>query len=66
MEESTQYLESKHHRCFHSCAAFPRSIPQVVFTGKHDHRQPFAGDIGVGFDLLSVNLRMTAKGRYDL
>ena len=35
------------------CIAFPDGIPQVILTGEHDHRKPFAGDRGIHFDPLS-------------
>lgn len=48
--ESTQCLECKQYQGFHACRAFPGGIPAAIFTGQHDHRQPFDGDNGVRFD----------------
>lgn len=48
--ESTQCLECKHYQGFHACRAFPGGIPEAIFTGQHDHRQPFDGDNGIRFE----------------
>lgn len=39
-----------HYRGKRKCKAFPGKIPEVVFTGKHDHTKPFPGDGGVRFE----------------
>lgn len=31
------------------CAAFPDSIPLVIWTGQNNHRKPFPGDHGIQF-----------------
>ena len=33
------------------CDAFPDGIPIEIFAGGYDHRQPFAGDEGITFEL---------------
>lgn len=34
-----------------TCEAFPQGIPDAIAEGGYDHRQPFAGDHGILFDL---------------
>lgn len=33
------------------CAAFPDGIPDAIYEGGFDHRQPFRGDKGIRFVL---------------
>lgn len=32
------------------CAAFPRGIPEAIYTGAHDHHLPFEGDNGIRYE----------------
>ena len=34
----------------HSCKAFPVKIPQEIFTGLFDHREPYPGDNGIRWE----------------
>jgi hypothetical protein len=32
------------------CEAFPEGIPELIWEGKFDHREPFDGDSGILFE----------------
>ncbi len=32
------------------CPAFPERIPDAVWDGRHNHREPYPGDHGVRFE----------------
>jgi hypothetical protein len=48
---SVQCLSCKHiHKGYFTCAAFPKGIPDKIFTGKFDHQKQFPGDKGIRFE----------------
>ena len=49
---SDQCILCRHYEGGQVCKAFDR-IPQVIFTGEHDHREPYPGDHGIQFEPLS-------------
>jgi hypothetical protein len=42
-------LVCKHYRKAQRCEAFPTRIPQVILTGRYDHRKRHDGDRGIRF-----------------
>lgn len=57
MSQSTQCNDCANYFGIFRCRAFPnRDIPDEIFTGVHDHRQPYPGDHGIGFEPLPENL----------
>ena len=49
----SQCAMCKHKRANATCAAYPGKIPDAILTNEHDHKQPFAGDNGIRFEVLS-------------
>ena len=48
--QSNQCLECKHYEGQHACKAYPVKIPDEIFTGLHDHIEPYAKDGGIRFE----------------
>ncbi len=47
-----------------TCAAFPEGIPAAIFERRADHAQPFPGDRGIRFELMSIEeLRAATAAR---
>ena len=51
--QSNQCIRCEHYRMGHTCDAFPDGIPEAILSGEHDHREPYPGDGGVRFELMS-------------
>ena len=49
--ESCRHLRSGADGFGHACDAFPDGIPDDVYPGGFDHRQPHDGDHGIRFEL---------------
>ena len=48
---SDQCVLCRHYEGEQVCKAFDR-IPQFIFTGEYDHREPYPGDHGIQFEPL--------------
>lgn len=54
MPTSTQCMECRHYWGAHQCDAYTEGeIPDEIFTGQHDHTEPFEGDGGIRFEPIS-------------
>jgi hypothetical protein len=47
---STQCLRCARSRGDGTCAAFPKGIPEEIWQGIHDHRNPYPNDGGLRFE----------------
>jgi len=49
---SNQCLVCNMYLGIRSCAAYPQQegIPNKIWEGKHDHREPYPGDNGIQFE----------------
>jgi hypothetical protein len=50
MPQNEQCATCKHYRFLQQCAAYPKRIPQPIFDGFHDHREPYKGDQGIRWE----------------
>jgi hypothetical protein len=39
-----------HYLPTRTCSAFPDGIPEIIWSGEKDHRQPYPGDYGTRFE----------------
>ena len=46
----------------HTCQAFPCGVPDEIFLGDFDHREPYVGDDGIMFEKIS---KRVADNRQD-
>lgn len=51
--ESCARLDVSERGYGYRCAAFPDGIPEEIYPGGFDHREPFPGDNGVRWQLSS-------------
>lgn len=49
--DSCTRLEVGQQGYSYRCAAFPDGIPDAIYPGGFDHRQPFPGDGGVRWEM---------------
>lgn len=47
---SDQCVTCRNYRGALTCRAFPESIPAEILSGDFDHREPYPGDNGVGWE----------------
>ena len=48
---SDQCITCKHYLGLMECEAYKR-IPQIIFTGEHDHAEPYKNDNGIRYEPL--------------
>ena len=36
-----------------TCKAFKKGIPEPIWTGEHDHTEPYEGDNGIQFEAIT-------------
>jgi len=53
--QPTQCISCKHYLGVHKCEAFGGytgdDIPSEIFTGQHDHSEPYEGDNGIRYEV---------------
>ena len=52
MPLSYQCLECKHYKMQQVCAAFRGKIPDEIYEGRHNHKQPFGGELKIKGELV--------------
>lgn len=53
--ESDQCILCAHYQMLKECDAFPDGIPDEIFDGTFDHREPYDGDHGIRFIPIKTN-----------
>jgi hypothetical protein len=45
-----QCIKCIHYTGSMQCDAFPKEIPDPIWTGEYDHTEPYPGDHGIQFE----------------
>ena len=60
---SFQCISCKNYIGAKTCEAFiDEDIPDVILTGEHDHRKPFEGDGGIGWEAIDESSEILVEG----
>jgi len=52
--QSIQCLQCVHFEGGTICRAYLQGIPDIIWDGTHDHRQPYKGDNGIVFQPITA------------
>lgn len=53
--ECSQCIKCNNFGMFRECKAFPKGIPEDIWTGLFDHKNPHEGDHGIQFEPLFLD-----------